>query len=176
MKEIKNLTNQSQEQPSASASNRAYRAPASERKVHVHTDHCPHGCAEEYQRTDLEKVVTEGRTWGSEIIAVHCIGEYAFVEYADRDFSSGPNYGKETGAHCFSQFINGHSLSHYAHSLDGALVEAIAYKRDGCNSQAGYLFMKATRPRDGSDCDPETRRHYYVNQESNSRLAAHEGR
>lgn len=72
------------------------------------------------------------------------IAEYGFVQYEETDFHNGPNYGKLTGKTRWSIYINGHSISLSAASLDEALVAVIAYKRDGCNSQAAKFFMKAT--------------------------------
>lgn len=147
------------------------------RVPHVHTDHCPRPCSETFERTDLEKDIEKGVLWQSVIVAVHRIGEYAFTEYADRDFRGGPNpsYGMPTGEMCFSGYINGRSVSHSWGSLDEALVGIVAYKRDGCNSQAGYLFIKATVPRDGSDINPETRKCYYAATKSDTNTSVSDG-
>lgn len=130
-------------------------------KPHKHDMLCPANCAETVQRTELERAIRKGESFGGAIVGVHRIGEYAILEYIDRDYHHGENYGKLTGLHNFAPYINERCISMSWHSLDAALVGVIAYKRDGCNSQAARLFIKATTPNDGGDCDPETRRHYY---------------
>jgi hypothetical protein len=116
---------------------------------------------EEMEATDFDKAIGEGpKFWLGPIVAAHHIGEYSFIEYEATDFTSGPNYGKRDGSHHFGGFINGHNVSRNWHSLDAALVGIVAFKRDGGNSQAGRLFMRATEPDDG-ECNPEVRERWY---------------
>lgn len=91
---------------------------------------------------ELEKILKrKTKYWLGPIKDVHYIAEFAFVEYAERDFSSGATpRGKLTGEHNFSIFINGRSISLSANSLDEAIVAALAYKYDGHNSQAARFF------------------------------------
>jgi len=44
----------------------------------------------------------------------------------------------------FDVYIFDHDIGFMYDSLDAALVAAVAYKRDGQNSQAAQFFMKAT--------------------------------
>lgn len=85
--------------------------------------------------------------WLGPVVGYHEIGEYGFLEYLETDFNHlGPRYGQLTGCNKFSIYINGHSTSRSASSLDEALIVAIAFKRDGCNSQAARFFLRATEP------------------------------
>lgn len=117
--------------------------------------------------TDLEKAITDGRKyWLGPVVAVHRIGEYALLEYEHTDFHSGPNYGKRDGSTGFSGFINGHSLSRGWRSLDAALVGIVAVKRDGTNTQADHLFMKATQPEGHATTNAEVLKHWYTTVDS----------
>ncbi len=131
---------------------------------HVHDTHCPALCDEKVNRSDLEKVIAKGEHWGGAIVAVHRVGEYAVVEYLERDYRGGdnPNYGKLTGGHDFSVFINEYDIGRGFDSLDAALVGVVAYKREGCNAHADRYFMKATQPDDGGDCESGVRERYYA--------------
>ncbi len=70
--------------------------------------------------------------WLGKIERVHNIGEFSFLEY--KDFTDQKSH--------FSIYINELSIGISAESLDFAMVEAIAFKYDGCNSQASYYFSK----------------------------------
>lgn len=132
--------------------------------LHQHDMHCSPLCEEVVNRSDLEKIIAKGEYFGGAVVAVHRIGEYAILEYLDRDYRGGsnPNYGKLTGEHTFSTFINECSTSHGYNSLDAALVGVIAFKRDGCNTCADRYFMKATEPENGRDRAAEIDNIYYV--------------
>lgn len=86
--------------------------------------------------------------WLGPVVSSCEIAEYGFVEYRETDFHSGPNYGKETGQTRFTIYINGHDIGTSGASLDQALVIAVAYKRDGINTQAARFFWKGTQPND----------------------------
>lgn len=79
--------------------------------------------------------------WGP-IVATHQLGDYQFIEHLDRVFvnSCGTEQFKDTTS--FSCYHKGRSLSMGASTLEGAIVSAIAYVRDGCNSQAARYFMR----------------------------------
>lgn len=95
--------------------------------------------------TDLEQieVTPQHYTWG-EVIEVHTIGQYSFVEYHPWEtrgsiiLSGQPNYG----ARAFGAYIDGRSISRSYDSLDAALVGVVGYRHDGTNSQAAGYFMK----------------------------------
>lgn len=70
--------------------------------------------------------------WLGPITKIHEIGEYAFVEYNDA----------EDGEQRYSIFVNGENTNNSTNSLDHAMVLAIAYKHDGCNTRADSYFMK----------------------------------
>ena len=86
--------------------------------------------------------------WLGPVVKTYEIAEYGFIEYEETDFNNGPNYSKQTGNTRFSIYINGHKLGTSAASLDQALVIAVAYKRDGHNTQMATFFWKATQPRE----------------------------
>ena len=72
---------------------------------------------------------------------VHTLGQYDIIEYtpnqssnvADEDYDPSPQ---------FSPYIDGRSIGHSYHSLDKALVGAIAYKLEGCNGRAASYFFR----------------------------------
>ena len=78
--------------------------------------------------------------WG-QVICVHTVGEYDIIEYipnqssnvADEDYDSSP---------CFHPYVDGCDISQSFHSLDQALVGAIAYKAEGPNGRAATYFFK----------------------------------
>lgn len=80
--------------------------------------------------------------WG-EIIVFHSVGEYTIVEYYPWVYINccGTDQLNKSKTE-FSCYIDGFSISRGAESLDSALATCIAYKHDGCNSQAGLYFMK----------------------------------
>lgn len=91
---------------------------------------------------DLEKAVKEGtRYWLGPVVAVHAIGEYAFLEYKEKVHAPNPDAGTIKDNSCFSIFVDGDSIGRGASSLDSAMVTAIAYKHDGCNTRADAYFM-----------------------------------
>jgi len=92
--------------------------------------------------TDLIKL-KEGYpfTWGK-LIGIHEIGEYSIVEYHPWVYFNqcGTNQVSDsTEYHCY---VDGYDLSYSSDSLDSALATCIAYKHDGCASQAANYFMK----------------------------------
>jgi hypothetical protein len=74
--------------------------------------------------------------WLGEVTEIHKISEYHFVEYI-------PDDGRVPK--CFSVFVNGESINRITHSIESAMAHAIAWKYDGCNSQAAGYFMKMIR-------------------------------
>lgn len=96
--------------------------------------------------TDL-KQLRAGKpfTWG-ELIKIHEFFDYAIVEFHPFVFN-GPigtdkiNYNKTD----YSIYVCGEGIGHSSDTADAAIAEAIAYKYDGCNTQAGIFFMKMIR-------------------------------
>lgn len=78
--------------------------------------------------------------WGP-IIQVHTVGDIDVLEFLD-DRS---NYAQRDawaahGRTRFAAYIAGRNTAHTYHSLDSALVGAIAYKRRGPNDQSARAF------------------------------------
>lgn len=97
--------------------------------------------------SDLQSdLLAGGSFWLGPIIGQHSIGEYQFVEFLHRNASNEDPPRKVTDRHEFSCYIGEKSIGRSAESLDEGLVTAIAYKRDGCNSQAARFFMRMTNP------------------------------
>ena len=71
-------------------------------------------------------------TWGR-IIKIMEIGDYTIAEFHHRHHESMVEY---------HLWINGKDTRTSYDSLDSALAGAIARKYEGCNTQAGYYFMK----------------------------------
>ena len=92
--------------------------------------------------SELQDVKKNPHTyWLGEVVSIHEIAEFAFVQYKERAFSP-RGHGEETGEYHYSIFIHGKSIGQGATSLESAMAHAIAYKFDGCNSQAAYYFMR----------------------------------
>lgn len=92
------------------------------------------------QRGDkFDKDCNDDNFWLGPLVAFHRIAEYGFLEYRETSFSKGADYGKLTGRHRFSIYINGYSLGTSASTLDEALVTVIAIKRDGLNTQSSAI-------------------------------------
>ncbi|WP_367139482.1 hypothetical protein [Saccharothrix sp. HUAS TT1] len=89
------------------------------------------------------RTTPDGRTfpWGP-IDAVHTIGPYEIVEFR-WDASRGPR-GRWTqhGTTFFHPYVNGCDTERYHSTLDGALVDAVAFRSEGPNSSAGYYFLR----------------------------------
>lgn len=102
--------------------------------------------------SSFEKDKADTDFWLGPVVSGYEIAEYGFVEYRETDFKNGPNYGKLTGRTRFSIYINGHSVGRSGGCLDHALVIAIAYKRNGQNSQAAEFFWRMTQP-DSTESD-----------------------
>ena len=87
------------------------------------------------------KKMNPRKYWLGEIVKIHEIADYAFIEYKEKNFPPHGN-GEETGKHCFSVFTNGQSIGLSCTTIDSAMATAIANKYDGNNSQAAHFFMK----------------------------------
>lgn len=118
------------------------RKPTTAAEILRHYYDTPRGVEFDKDRDAAEKF------WLGPVVKTYEIAEYQFIEYEETDFHNGPNYGKQTGTTRFAIYINGHKLGASAASLDQALVIAIAYKRDGHNTQMATFFWKATQPRE----------------------------
>lgn len=96
------------------------------------------------RRTTNLKELKDGAkyTWG-EVITIHEIGEYAIVEAYGHEFVNCCSTGRIDYStkeyHCY---VEGNAIGQSADSMDAALAQCIAYKHDGCNSQAARFFMK----------------------------------
>lgn len=83
-------------------------------------------------RDTLDNIKRGERFWLGDVIAIHEIAEFGFVEYVNhRDQRSG-----------VSVFIQGVSIGMGATTLEDALLLALAYKYDGANSQAARLMRQ----------------------------------
>lgn len=81
--------------------------------------------------------------WLGPILDVHYFAEFAFVEYNRRNFGTSARvHGELTNEAGFSIFANGQSISRGVNSLEDGVITAIAYKYDGCNSQAADFFRR----------------------------------
>ena len=80
------------------------------------------------------------------------------LEYIKKTFSSGPVIGAANisdfqivhyldydNEECFAIYVDFVDAHVSTHSLDYALIEALAIKYDGCNSQAGVMFSRMLR-------------------------------
>ncbi len=103
------------------------------------------------EHSDVEDVMAgkgyKHYVWG-EVQKVHIIGDYGVIEYIS-------DYGQATGMTFFhpvlwtDKFKEHHNNEFYwedlntsYHTLEEAIVGAIAYKHDGLNSHAGYYFSR----------------------------------
>jgi len=86
----------------------------------------------------LKKGSTFGFTWGK-LIKIHEIGPYAIGEYVHWENSELEETHDEKSYHIW---VDGKDTCRGASSLESAIVQAIAYKFDGNNSQAGLFFMR----------------------------------
>ena len=88
----------------------------------------------------------EGFPWGK-VVAVHTIGEYDIVEYKRWTYENGsmvyPRVPQVSSS--FHPYINGKDTHRSFDMMEKALVGAIAYRYDGCNSQAGSMFERMTQ-------------------------------
>lgn len=66
-----------------------------------------------------------------EVLAVHQVGEYSITEYQDWP-----------GRRCFQPAVAGRPVSRSYHSLDAALVGAIAHKYEGPGTRADVYFLR----------------------------------
>lgn len=78
--------------------------------------------------------------WGP-IVKHHHVGRYDLIEHKARVFKNNCGTEKFKGTE-FSIFVDGRSISCGAATIEEALALAMANKYDGCNSQAGQLFLK----------------------------------
>ncbi len=72
--------------------------------------------------------------WG-QVIKTHIIGEFQIIEY--EAIFNGKNQGIR-----FHPYINFCDIGNSYYSLDEAIIGVIAYKYDGCNSQAASFFNR----------------------------------
>lgn len=93
-----------------------------------------------------DNLAPDGRVfpWGP-IDAIHCVGPYAIVEYReDRSTFTPASSWQNHGRTLFAPYLDGRSVSESFLSLDSALVGAVAYRREGPNSQAAHYFDRMT--------------------------------
>lgn len=86
--------------------------------------------------------------WLGKFIALHEIGRYSLVEYKSKLFDGctpkiPTEYAEKSS---FSAYIDGQPINTSFSSLEEAIVGAIAYKYDGCNTKADTYFFKAILP------------------------------
>jgi hypothetical protein len=91
-------------------------------------------------------------TWGP-VVAVHTIGPYDIVEFRPQIFDEKgfgtKEYEKEKTQ--FSIFVDGKSTSSSCHSLDAAIIAAIAYRRLGCGNHATPFVCRMLEIKDNND-------------------------
>ena len=94
--------------------------------------------------TDLEQLRKGAPyTWGN-IIRIHDIAEYTIIEYYPWQTKGASSLvGEPSDKVSYHFYINGNDSCRSTDSMDSALAEAIAYKHDGVNSQAGHYFIKS---------------------------------
>ena len=93
-----------------------------------------------YSHDELIKFLAKTFTWGP-VVKIHSVGEFQIVEYSPEIFVNSRGTGKYDASNSgFSIYRNWKSEGISENSLDGALIQAIAKKHDGANSQAGHYF------------------------------------
>ena len=85
------------------------------------------------------------KSYHQPVIAVHEIGPYVIVEFHPEKFVRGAwsrHNGYLMDRSAFHSYVGGVDTNYQHDSLDAALAHAIAYRAEGCNSRAGYYFIK----------------------------------
>lgn len=81
--------------------------------------------------------------WGVPI-RIHTLGKYDILEFKKWMFKDGrqmiPRMAEEKST--YHAYISGQDIGQSYSSLEKAIIGAIAYHYDGCNSQAGALFER----------------------------------
>jgi hypothetical protein len=77
--------------------------------------------------TDLD-LLQKGHpfTWG-QLLEIHTLGRYQFVEYYGHEYKDGHPTGGLNKTTTFSLYVDGKSTSHSYNSLEEAMVGAIAF-------------------------------------------------
>ena len=84
--------------------------------------------------TEYEKTLFP---WGR-VVAIHEIGDYRIIEHLEPIVDGHRVTNRMSRRHGFH--VDG--TAHGYPTLDAAIIGAIAYKYDGCNSQAAAFFLK----------------------------------
>lgn len=80
--------------------------------------------------------------WGP-VVRIHEVGDFQIVESrVDYSRTFGCRDPEMHGKPSFHPYYLGRSMSRSSYSLDGAIVEAIAIKYDGCNTKAADYFWR----------------------------------
>jgi len=86
--------------------------------------------------TDLDKLKKGAKfTWG-EVRSIHEVRDYGAVEYQAPE-------SREGGGIYYTSYLNGQALGHSFLTLEEALLDAIVFKQEGLNSQAGMYFCRS---------------------------------
>jgi hypothetical protein len=81
-------------------------------------------------------------TWGK-LVKIHDSGQYTIVEYYPYIYENNCGTNKfNYSIREFSCYIDRKPIGHSCYSYDEALITCIAYKYDGCNSQAAAFFVR----------------------------------
>jgi len=81
--------------------------------------------------------------WLGQAVAVHTVGDYEIVEYHPRIAVDSQLVNEIDREHfAYSVYIRGTSTGRSFHTLDAALVGAIAYEYEGPNHRADYYFLR----------------------------------
>ena len=83
-------------------------------------------------------------TWG-EVVSVHKVGVYEIVEFKPEVFKGGRGTGKHHDYSHFHPYVNGRDISHSYPTMEQALIGAICYKYDGCNSDISRMVSRMLR-------------------------------
>jgi len=97
--------------------------------------------------TDITKIRFSNMfSWGL-IVVLYDVREYTIAEYHPWKVSGCTvKTGEPSDCISYHVWINGKDTARSYGTFDEAIVSAIAYKRDGSNSQAGRFFMKMVQP------------------------------
>lgn len=81
--------------------------------------------------------------WLGEAVRVHTVGDYEIVEYHPRIAVDSQLVNEIDREHfAYSVYIRGTRTGRSFHTLDAALVGAIAYEYEGPNHRADYYFLR----------------------------------
>lgn len=75
--------------------------------------------------------------WLGDVVKVHTIGRYSFIEYIQRGISNSQDNGKTR----YAAYLDGKSIAHSYPTLEWAMIGVMVWSQRGANTDDSVSFI-----------------------------------